>query len=134
MSEIKVDTLTGMTTANDITVTVGASATMSLEQGLAKSFVRYDASSGAAIADSSLNLSSISDNGTGNYTMVFSSSFSDGEFAFTTGSSAQGTDGRIMFNSNADPAAGSFRVVTQNSSFSNVDVTHAACTFHGDLA
>ena len=30
MSEIKVDTLTGKTTANDITVTVGATATQSL--------------------------------------------------------------------------------------------------------
>ena len=38
MSEIKVDTLTGKTTANDITVTVGASATQSLEQGLAKAW------------------------------------------------------------------------------------------------
>ena len=42
MSEIKVDTLTGKTTANDITVTVGASVTQSLEQGLIKGFVTYD--------------------------------------------------------------------------------------------
>ena len=41
MSEIKVDTLTGKTTANDITVTVGATATMSLEQGLTKAWVTY---------------------------------------------------------------------------------------------
>ena len=38
MSEIKVDNLTGKTSAGDITVTVGATATMSLEQGLAKAF------------------------------------------------------------------------------------------------
>ena len=33
MSEIKVDTLTGKTTAKTVTVTVGATATQSLEQG-----------------------------------------------------------------------------------------------------
>ena len=33
MSEIKVDTLTGKTTANDITVTVGASATSLWNRG-----------------------------------------------------------------------------------------------------
>ena len=66
MSEIKVDTLTGKTTANDITVTVGATATMSLEQGLAKHWVYFDGSGTAAILDS-LNASSLNDIGTGNY-------------------------------------------------------------------
>jgi len=114
--------------------TAGSIATNYVVDGSAKAFVRYDASSGAAVADSSLNLSSITDNGTGNYTMVFSSSFSNGEFAFTTGTSVFGADGRIIFNSNDAPAAGSFRVATQNSSFSNTDVANASCTFHGDLA
>ena len=44
MSEIKVDTLTGKTSAGDITVTSeGGAATQSLQQGLAKvGFKRYD--------------------------------------------------------------------------------------------
>ena len=44
MSEIKVDTLTGKTSAGDITVTSeGGAATMQLQQGLAKvGFKRYD--------------------------------------------------------------------------------------------
>ena len=60
MSEIKVDTLTGKTAANDITVTVGASATMSLEQGLAKAFISYNAS-GDHSEDDSFNISSLTD-------------------------------------------------------------------------
>ena len=49
MSEIKVDTLTGKTTANDITVTIGASATMSLEQGLAKVWANNELSGTASV-------------------------------------------------------------------------------------
>jgi len=63
MSEIKVDTLTGKTTANDITVTVGATATMSLEQGLAKAWTSINQSTPAIIQ--SLNTASITDSGVG---------------------------------------------------------------------
>ena len=60
MSEIKVDTLTGKTTANDITVTVGASATQSLEQGLAKMFA-YITGDGTPVITGSFNTSSLTD-------------------------------------------------------------------------
>ena len=59
MSEIKVDTLTGKTTAKTVTVTVGASATQSLEQGLAKQWVSFDPAD--FNVDDSLNCTSISD-------------------------------------------------------------------------
>jgi len=74
MSEIKVDTLTGKTTANDITVTVGATATQSLEQGLAKTWVNFNGT-GTIAADDSLNLSSLSDGGTGLYDINVTSAF-----------------------------------------------------------
>jgi len=67
MSEIKVDTLTGKTTANDITVTVGATATMSLEQGLAKAFGSFaqnaypDTGYTQDVAGDTFNFSSITD-------------------------------------------------------------------------
>lgn len=60
MSEIKVDTLTGKTTANDITVTVGATATQSLEQGLAKMFA-YITGDGTPVVTGSFNTSSLTD-------------------------------------------------------------------------
>jgi hypothetical protein len=63
MSEIKVDTLTGKTAANDITVTVGATATQSLEQGLAKAWTSINQSTPAIIQ--SLNTASITDSGVG---------------------------------------------------------------------
>ena len=78
MSEIKVDTLTGKTTAKTVTVTVGATATQSLETGLVKAFVHFDQSDQSA--DSSMNVSSITDNGTGQSLPQFTNPFTTGEF------------------------------------------------------
>ena len=55
MSTITVDALKGKTTAKTVTVTVGASATQSLEQGLAKVYSNYDQSSGDGTLNKSLN-------------------------------------------------------------------------------
>ena len=75
MSEIKVDTLTGKTSAGDITVTSeGGAATQSLQQGLAKARSRSDNS--ATLSDS-FNIASAVDVATGqwrfNKTSVMSS-------------------------------------------------------------
>ena len=80
MSEIKVDTLTGKTTANDITVTVGATATAKLEQGLAKCWANNKLQFTAETLDS-FNQSSFSDDGTGKLTMSFSNAFSNDDYA-----------------------------------------------------
>lgn len=70
MSEIIVDSLTGKTTANDITVTVGATATQSLEQGLAKIWCTWDMTETNVIKDS-LTVSSLTDDSTGINTLNF---------------------------------------------------------------
>ena len=58
-SQLKVDTLTGVTTAGSIDVTgEGNSTTTNLQQGLAKSWVRFNASSGTPATNDSLNASS----------------------------------------------------------------------------
>ena len=69
MSEILVNKLTGVGTAKTVTVTVGATATQSLEQGLAKAWVRINGTGTAAI-DDSLNCGSLTDNGTGDYSVA----------------------------------------------------------------
>jgi len=75
MSEIKVDTLTGKTTAGDITVTSeGGAATMQLQQGLAKAWVNFNNRNTFVVRDS-LNTSSVTDGGTGNSTPNFLNSF-----------------------------------------------------------
>ena len=64
MSEIKVDTLTGKTSAGDITVTSeGGAATQSLQQGLAKAWVFFYQTT--QVIQGSLNISSLTDAGAG---------------------------------------------------------------------
>ena len=69
-SQLKVDTLTGVTTAGSIVVTgEGNSTTTNLQQGLAKAWVNFNGTGTAAIGDS-LNNTSLTDNATGQYTVT----------------------------------------------------------------
>ena len=91
MSEIKVDTLTGKTTANDITVTAGATATMSLHDGILKAHVAAYHSSGTPTINGSLNISSITDTATGQMAIFLSNNMNDGLYTGTAGSWAYST-------------------------------------------
>jgi hypothetical protein len=92
MSEIKVDTLTGKTSAGNITVTSeGGSATMQLQQGLAKAWQSIVVGSGTPSFNDSFNASSISDQGTGQHTVSFSNSFSSVKYAVTGCCQTSGT-------------------------------------------
>ena len=82
MSEIKVDTLTGKTTAKTVTVTVGATATQSLEQGSLKCWVHAN---NAATIEDSLNTSSSVDDGTGQYTYNLTNAFTSVSYSNVCG-------------------------------------------------
>ena len=76
MSEILVDSLTGKTSAGDITVTSeGGAATMQLQQGLAKAWIMFNGIGTVSVNDS-LNISGVTDNAQGSFTPAFSNSFS----------------------------------------------------------
>ena len=134
MSEIKVDTLTGKTTANDITVTVGATATQSLEQGLAKAWVNFDGdASGIAIRDS-FNVSGNTDNGTGDYTITFSNAMSNGSYSLA-GAGEAGGGGSVMalaVNDTGGLTTASARIFTKTGSPADSNVVTS--TINGDLA
>jgi hypothetical protein len=85
MSEIKVDTLTGKTTAGDITVTSeGGAATQSLQQGLAKAWVEAVTVTSHVI-QGSLNVSSLTDGGTGAFDAVtYTSAMANDDYAVAT--------------------------------------------------
>ena len=81
MSEIKVDKLTGKTSAGDIDVTSeGGAVTMQLQQGLAKAWCNNDQNSTHDVADS-FNISSISDGGTSATNYVFTNNMSSASHA-----------------------------------------------------
>ena len=74
-SELKVDKFTGVTTAGSIDVTgEGNSTTTNLQQGLAKNWQNH--SSGTTLNDS-FNQSTLTDNGTGDYTMTFTNNMAN---------------------------------------------------------
>jgi len=67
-SILKVDTLTGVTTAGSISVTgEGNSTTTNLQQGLAKAWCQFDGTAGSISYDESFNGSSLTDLGVGRY-------------------------------------------------------------------
>ena len=88
-SVLKVNTLTGVTTAGSIAVTgEGKSTTTNLQQGLAKVWGNYNASQ--ALQDS-FNTASITDVATGDHTINFSNNMGNANYAMgSTGSNGSG--------------------------------------------
>ena len=88
-SQLKVDTLTGVTTAGSILVTgEGNSTTTSLQQGLNK--VWYDLDGTGTIAlDDSFNCSGTTDNGTGAYTISYSNAMASANYSTLFGGGSQ---------------------------------------------
>jgi|TARA_B100000131_G_scaffold298673_1_gene318386 hypothetical protein len=76
--EIKTDTFKGQTTAGSISVQGEGTATTNLQQGIAKA---WSLTADDASIDDSLNFSSGTDNGTGDYTTTFSTNMSNTTYA-----------------------------------------------------
>ena len=89
-SLLKVDSLTGVTTAGSISVTgEGNSTTTNLQQGLAKNWSQFNGSGTVSIR-ASFNQSSLTDSGTGSYRVNYTNSMSG--TAFSTPSQATARD------------------------------------------
>ena len=131
MSEIKVDTLTGKTTANDITVTVGASATMSLEHGLAKCWTRTNGAGTSLL--NSLNCSSIDDRSTGQVDVNFTNSMSSVNYYISLTIQQESGGVNFVLASTSPTTTAQFGHGTANTSVAYQD--HAmGSSVHGDLA
>ena len=132
MSELKVDTLTGKTSAGDITVTSeGGAATMQLQQGLAKAWHKVVGTGTISIADA-LNVSSISDLNTGVYQINFSNNMSNAVYSAVLGSEIGGASGG--FNGTANITTSSFEHVAYTNGGALRDVNPAHGVVKGGLA
>ena len=129
MSTILVNTLTGTSTAGSIAVTgEGNSTTTNLQQGLAKAWLSATAS--AAVSDS-LNVSSGTDHGTGDYSFATTNAFNSIQYANVW--TVYTTAGRNAIRNDSRDATDTLAVEVNNLSGTNVD--HATNgTSHGDLA
>lgn len=95
-SELKVDKITGVTTAGSISVTgEGNSTTTNLQQGLLKSWANFSMSGTPSFRDT-FNVDSITDNGTGDGTLGFTNPFANINYSFAGMSSVD--DGTNDFN------------------------------------
>jgi len=136
-SILKVDTVTGVTTAGSIAITgEGNSTTTNLQQGLAKAFISMPADQ--ASISKSFNVSSLDDDGTGDAGINITNAFSDANHAVSAG---------ITYDSSTNDSLRHVYVSTQTSStietesgysnsttnFTFFDVAKVY-TSHGDLA
>ena len=127
-STLKINTLTGVSTAGSIAVTgEGNSTTTNLQQGLAKMWHR---SSDAASPTDSLNVSGGTDNGTGDFTYAFTNNMGNANFgqAHIINDTNSGS-----INSSAQ-ATGSTRIEIVNGDGSAARDRINAGQVHGDLA
>ena len=128
---IKTDKLTGKTTAGSISVVgEGNSTTTNLQQGLAKAWCSLDDASTVVFYDS-FNFASVTDNGTGNYTVAFTNSMSGTRYSSPPNVySGEGDLANI-----ANEATGSFRLrCFEDSSPHPAKDIDCFTTTHGDLA
>ena len=137
-SELKVDTLTGVTTAGSIVVTgEGNSTTTNLQQGLGKVFINFNGTGTIATRDS-FNTSSIADLGTGNYRVVFSNNM--GNINHTNVLNCNNTSSfNAMFGSTDTAASGSITTsklefFTCSAHSTNNDPRTVQTATFGDLA
>jgi hypothetical protein len=126
-SILKVDTITGVTTAGSISVTgEGNSTTTNLQQSLVKVWAKFNGSSFGEL--DSFNVSSFTDSGTGNYTVNINNDFSNANHASIEGS------GAYHAVNDAANAVGTLNIACYNSSHSNADESRVAVHSCGDLA
>jgi hypothetical protein len=99
-SQLKVDTITGVTTAGSVAVTgEGNSTTTNLQQGLAKAWFACD---DMAILDS-LNSAGLTDNGTGDLTLTVTNAMNNDDYSTGMGAGGSATsDGSMRLVEGAD--------------------------------
>jgi len=140
-STLKINTLTGVTTAGSIAVTgEGNSTTTNLQQGLAKAWVNFDGSASGAASRDSFNVSGMTDNGTGDHTITINNDFGNANYSAVgccIAGTGSGNNGQVVssIGSGSNAPAGSIRIAVQYSSTqAKNDVDGVSVHFCGDLA
>ncbi len=133
-SQLKVDTITGVTTAGSVAVTgEGNSTTTNLQQGLAKSLLNYNQT--GPTTDDSFNISSVSDDTTGTFTPAYTNVFSNVNY------SCSGMCNTTMFVCLEDSVTETSETTTSDAKMlamqhngTLIDCEQTMVKWHGDLA
>jgi len=137
MSTIKTNTLTGTTSAGSILVTgEGGSTTTNLQQGLAKAYGYAQQRTSTVELKDSFNISSWSDDATGQSTWNINSDMANATYTPVVSSSYDSTAGNNYVGSDEVWVTGA-GVFKQDTFFGNgtfYDNDYVYATVHGDLA
>lgn len=99
--------------------------------GVAKAWVVFNGTGTPAIG-ASHNVSSITDHGTGEYTINFTTAFASANYAIAGfGADTSGGGAQVIVYSNTAPAAGSCRIKTVNAGGSLLDCQVVSLVFFG---
>ena len=136
VSKIEVDALSGASSTGVMTVVgEGGSTTTSLQQGLAKAWVKtVEDLTGT---NDSFNVSSIADDGTGDGGVTLTASMSNANYAMK-GSTISGSSASIMtidYDGTQSTASFEFEIAHANASVNRTAIDrHSFQSVHGDLA
>ena len=141
-SELKVNTLTGVSTAGSIAVTAeGNSTTTNLQKGLAKAWVNFDHTAIDGSTDTtgvrdSFNIGSVVDIATGRATTNLSNPMSDADHVSTgsAGDASQGAGRNLYVDDGGGNTASAIVTNIENNSSSVSDAEYVALVTHGSLA
>tara|TARA_A100000172_G_C2953535_1_gene79886 strand:- start:70 stop:465 length:396 start_codon:yes stop_codon:yes gene_type:complete len=129
-SQLKVDTITGVTTAGSVAVTAeGNSTTTNLQQGLAKAWAELDGTGTIGLSDS-FNIASVADNGTGDYTFTYTNAMGGTDYSYML----SGNSEPIVYEAGTSRSANLCRALIRNSSNAATDTDPVSMLIHGDLA
>ena len=120
--------LTVATTGDGNVKSEGGGTTTSLRQGLAKVWVLFNGTGTIASTDS-FNVTSLTDNGTGNYTVVINN-----DMNVSNGFSCVGSDEDRGVGEVDPNGTGNVTCVRRDTSASAQDCAQISVTVHGDLA
>ena len=140
-NNVKVNQLSGIDTAGSIDVTgEGNSTTTNLQQGLAKYWVNYNGQSTVSVRDS-FNHASLTDRGTGDYTLGFTNNFASNDycpqFAGLRGATDENYDAHPSFISGSEDTALTTSTLLTSTCYNNstqADMLQNYVTIDGDLA
>mgnify|MGYP001383327149 FL=1 len=132
--KIKTNVFEGQTTAGSITVQGEGTATTNLQQGLAKGWVNFNSST---VARDSFNISTLDDDGTGDYTAHFTTAFSNDDFSVTSGGANGSASATAYHLSTFDHTTTTVEMesfAVSASSVAKADRSMNNMKAHGDLA
>jgi hypothetical protein len=126
--------LTMNSTGQTTIVGEGGTTTTNMQQGLCKCWIRFNGT-GTIATNDSFNVSGITDEGTGNYTVTINNDMANDDYAYYGFSSRDNSASQVGMFGTTDTSlvtTGKFRISELAGSFFDVGVV--MCAVHGDLA